>query len=468
MSNKETIGKVIGAYWPEIVGDYLDTLIQAHASFSDDAERSMTNLKESFSEATARDELGVYTVAFDIPTTSIAPIAANGRDSSALYGDGLFSEQLADDAGWTIALPEPLPYKPFITTAVGEDVALIEGVDYVSTGIKTLDLYVSPYTHGFTRGMTVDETGTPVMTLRMVFPMSGDIPGGYVMRYGFYRVPEIARREVFDLIALEGSTRRLLAALSAAIGIKGPTVFDKTDMGGSYTSVLKYWVDGEYAYGLTSGGELIKAPLAYAPSFTHGSALDGGDSMIGLVGVYDRISDSPITGQWFRPERTNGLVVLNDSVPLGNVEDSLGGENGYHPSFNLQIRGSTKDKDYYYRHLADRLATVGKTMADVFPEGAGNPVELLYDGLGRKQPPVLSIENLAATDMTKVSALFKACVDNVPAGSGLIISTSSSMSEIFTPSIEDEVTPFILYDVTDTAPLSKSIGEATSKGTVLS
>ena len=124
--------------------------------------------------------------------------------------------------------------------------------------------------------------------------------------------------------------------------------------------------------------------------------LDAGTSLVTLLGVYDKVSDSSITGLWFKPAGTNGLVVLEHGCRGGlPVADSIGGEQGYQPTFNLQIRGSTEDKDAYYAGLSERLDSYGTSLGTLFDAGTANPMEL-YDGMGRKQPPVIQVINEAA------------------------------------------------------------------------
>jgi len=468
MSNKETIGKILGPYWPELLGDGLNSLLEVHADSADAAEASIARLRAMFGEPTAENTLGLSTRAFDIPTSSISRAIANGSDSSALYGDGAFDSQFADDMGWLVTLPEALYHKPLLVPGMNSELLFLEGVDYVSEDEWTIRIFSDPFTCGFTESLAVDEDGYPATTLKLVFPMSGDNDGGYVKRYGFHRVPEEIRTQVFDLLVNEGSTQRLLSALSAALGVTTPSVFDKADEDGSYTSVLRYWVDGEYAYGWTSGGELIKAPLAYNPTFTHGSTLDAGTSLVTLLGVYDKVSDSSITGLWFKPAGTNGLVVLNTDVAVGSVVDSIGGEQGYQPTFNLQIRGSTEDKDAYYAGLSERLASYGTSLGTLFDAGTANPMELLYDGMGRKQPPVIQVINEAAERLAGTGSLLTACTDSIPSGSGLIVDMALAKQEICVPSIEEELTAFILYDTADTLPMDAMTTETTRQGTVLS
>lgn len=467
MSNKETIGKIFGPYWPELLGDGLDSLLKVHADSADAAEASIARLRAMFGEPVAENTLGLSTRAFDIPSSSISKAVANGSDSSALYGDGTFDSQFSDDMGWIVTLPEALHHKPMLVPEMDSELLFLEGVDYISEDEWTIRIFSDPFTCGFIESLAVDDDGNPTTTLKLVFPMSGGNDGGYVRRYGFYRVPEALRTPVFDLLVNEGSTQRLLSTLSAALGIVTPTVFDKADEDGSYTSVLRYWVDGEYAYGWTSGGELIKAPLVYTPTFTHGSTLDAGTSLVTLLGVYDKVSESSITGLWFKPAGSSGLVVLNADVSIGAEPDSAGGEQGYQPNFNLQIRGSTKDKDAYYAGLEERLAVYGTTLGELFDAGTANPMELLYDGMGRKQPPVIQVINEAAERLSGVGALLSACMENTPSGSGLIVDTALAKQEICVPSIEEELTAFILYDTADTLPMG-AITDTTRQGTVLS
>lgn len=459
-TNRQAIGDLLGPYWEEALKGRLATILAMHSTLADAVEASAGRMAGLVGERSAVDSphLGIHSM--DIPSTAVRRAMATGADSGALHGDGLFRDNWADDLGWVVDLPFPLAHAPLIATGMDMATVLVEGVDYTRPGERRLLMAAHPSTLGFLHSL-MEVDGLPVGTWRMVFPLSSRNGGGYTGRYGFHRVPKEARRQVFDLVAEEGSVSRVLAAVQAVLGVMSPAVFELADGEGSFTKVARFWNDGGMALAWTTGGELIGAPLAMSPTFTHGAILRPATPLTSLVEIADRLTGTAATGLWFRPDGTDGLVLLNSDEPLGATSDSLpGGEVGYTPAYNLQVRGSAKDKDFFYRNLLDRLAEHGKSPQDLF-DTQGNPVGQLFDRLGRKQPPALRLTGQAAAIVGAAGDLLQACVDNTPAGMGLVIDTAVGHADDMGLSMDEALvvfhTPATLVDtvpcgITETTP----------------
>lgn len=464
MDNRILIGKIVGRFWEEVLGEQHGSIIDLHGSTADVVEKATEKLLETFGERAAQDTTNCSHLALDVPSNAIVRTIATGKDASALYGDGLFSEQWADDKSLTITLPVSLDNKPFMANSIGDPSIFIEGIDYDTIDERTIRFYGDLATANFSKHLEVYKQEL-VSMYRMVFPFSGKGRGGYTSRYGFYSVPQEVRSAVFDLIIEEGSISRLLNAIQRAMGIVSPRVFDKEDSDGSYTEVLRFWNDGGSSYGWTSGGELISVPLVLSPSFTHGSTISPSDPITTLVQAEDKISDTDIIGYWFKPEGSEGLVVLNTEESMGAVADSVGGDPNYTPVFNLQIRGCTVDKNSFYTGLLLGLDGIGKAPGDIF-DSEGRPIEQLYDRLGRKQPPAISLINAAARKVGGAGGLLQACMDNIPTGSGLIIDASIQEADIMGLSIGETIVPLQVYILTEEQTIS-NLTETVVQGAII-
>lgn len=436
---RNTISDLIGNYWGEIFQDDLKKILDLHQGYASAAEDTIRRIKATISEPGVEDTLIVTHRAFTVPETVIGRTRASGTDSMALYSDSPLNTHYADELSWTIDVGEPLEYVRQISPFLNSPLVLLPNIDFKIVG-KELVMYKNPY-EVFPRTLTVEDN-KHVYKRSFILEFTGKDDGGYNDRFGFYRTIRKARQALFNLIVQEGSINRVLEALQITIDIIPPTIYEQVDDGGnSYTEVVKFWNTGKYTYALTSGGEIVKVPLALRteesspipePEFDHGSKLYSGEPLTSYIEAKDRITETKIAGLWFKPPGTEGLVVPNSRHRQGNVEDDLPqGEPGYRPRFNLQIRGKTADKDLYYSKLYEALEKAGKTPEEVFLSGSSNPVEQLYDRLDRPQPSAIHITGEAVAAVAGAGDLLQACLDSIPAGSGTVVGLTIEIEDTF-------------------------------------
>lgn len=453
------IEQLIGVVWKKTLQDKIKAFVDIHNISEEEVIWTIDALRASFNQ---RDDIspGVSVKAVEIPITSIKRTPAHGTDADALYGRTSFNQQKADEATWDIELKLPVSEIQFISIDVDKNKLLVNGVDFIQKTATTIVFYKDPIRLGFNTKVKV-ENNEPITHIEMFLIGAYDSTiGSYLDRYSFYSIPKEVKDVVFSMIVEEASENKLVQGLLRLCKAKGPSIFDREDETGKYTMVARLWRDPYTLYAITSAKELIWAPIATEPFFTHASKIYAGESIIGSLEYSDRLSNTNIPGIQIFPRDTEGVVILNTEEALGDVEDTFpSNPEGYKPFYNLQIRGKREDRDKYYSNLEQQLSKYGIVASDVFDD-EGKPTEQLYDNLGRPQPAGISI---SAEYIYNIGEFFSAYIDNTLAGLHAVFNISVDMDDTALLSYDEEVEVFLAYIQEEDFNISIEEGDLTGR-----
>lgn len=442
-SNRAFAAGILGAFWTQTMPDngLVPSVISEAA------------LKAGVSERFLRDFPGWLTATVDgvmrLDRLEVVPVDSASREPASL-GDGYVVGGAvlgapSQSCRWRVKLSETYKEIPLILPSGGGP--LLNGIDYEVDG-AFLVLRENPAALGIPYSME-DVNGIP--TACWLFFLPSCIPGGegVTSNFDFYNAPVSARRALLDMLTQEGSLVRVLRYLEACVGISSPTVYDKTDDNGQYTSLESTWVENGAIHGVTSGGEIVSVPkdaTLVAGYNTEDNRIAPGTPVSGELQAFTRYSDSPGAG-----------LPAGDAF-LPNTETSLTeGETGaIDPSGTFDSR------------LATAAETAGLDVSEELPEGVANPVERVYGLLGRPQPQAVSVRGVALERLSAVPSVMSAVSDSMPAGTLLVIGQEAAVTDEATLSAGDACDVFIVKEFADHAALEVSDMVAVPRGVALS
>lgn len=430
-SNREFSAGILGAFWTQTMPD--NGLVSAVISEN--------VLRENVSERFLRDFPGWLTSTVDgimrMDRIEVIPVDHASREPAAV-GDGYvvggaIADAPSQSCRWRVKLSETYRDIPIVLPAGGHP--LLAGIDYELDGMyivmrenpAALDI---PYSMENVDGMP---------TACWVFFLPSCVPGdeGVTSNFDFYGAPVTARRALLDMLTQEGSLSRILRYLESCAGISSPTVFEKTDDNGPYTSLESTWVENGAIHGVTSGGEVVSVPkgATLAAGYnTEDNRIAPDTPISGELRVFDKYSASPGTG-----------LPAGDAF-LPNAATSLEeGETGA-----IDPSGSFDER------LVDATEAAGLDVAEELPEGVANPVERVYDLLGRPQPQSVSVRGVPLGKLSESPLVLSAVTDSLPAGTLLVIDQETAVSDAASLSVGDSCDVFIVKELSDHAPLGVS------------
>ena len=435
---RDIIDQTLGTFWLTVIKDQqtINAIVDGHAYTYAVHDARLAGLLNWLAEPNASNPVFPVDRTVVVSFTHISRTYATSRDSSALYGDGPIGEQYADAIAWTLELPRAFMRIPIIARYPGDQAPLVEGIDYQLVSPTTLHFYENPYELELPRRLLIEED-VPVWGMVLYLPQCLEQGDAYRNRYGFYKIRESGRTAAFTALVQEGSIRALMDAVQAAVGVICPRNYEQADTTGVFTTVVRCWVSGEYAFAETTAGDLIGTPVVFGQSLAPGVVLRPGDSLVPLeINWYNKMADAPVTGYYLSP------------VFVPNVTSDI--VDGEIPVFG--------DVETFRATLAAALTARETTPAAMFPGPTGNPVTLLYDTFGRKQLPVLYVGNVALGFLSESPELLQLCHDVIPAGTGMITVMEDHVEDTVSTPIAETVTSFILTEHTETT----SAGVATT------
>lgn len=345
---------------------------------------------------------------------------------------------------WLVRMSQTYKDVPFILPKDGD--VLLQGLDYTVDGADIV-FRENPTVLGVPFSMeNIDGTPTACWVLYLPSCIPGD--ENVESNFSFYNAPPEARRALMDMLTQEGSLTRILRYMETCFGIKPPTVFEKRDESGDYTSIESTWVENGGIHGTTSGGEVISVPQG-SPLLSGFNSDDNrltpNSPMSSDVRVYGKYSDGDGAG-----------IPAGDAFIPNKTQTLAAGETGaIDPSGDFDERLSTA------------VTAAGLSMTTELPAGSANPVERIYGLLGRNQPQVVSIKGVALESLSKNPHVLDAVTDSIPAGSLLVISQEESVSDTIDLDIEDSCEAFIVNEISE--PAAMTVGESVNspKGVAL-
>ena len=384
-----------------------------------------------------------------VPLENIQRLVATLSDGLVMGGSGVYMGQPSTTVAWTVDLPFPLLRCPKVAVSPDSGI-LLEGVDYTVQSGSRLLFHTDPSGLGFRPALLMDTDGDPVWACRIFLldciPLGAP---GYDDRWGFYKCPETARRAVFDLLVGEASSSRILAAVEASTGVVAPTVFDQIDDTGPFTWILREDREGDHVVLPTSGGEAAIVPLAIHETHYGDQPWKyrPGQPLTSVVTFVNRLSDSDIPVYRLSTGDYRSVLVPNAELTVGTDApdtDAGGGTLGPHTGFNLQVRGWPSETADFYSRLEAGLEAAGTTMGEVFQEGDHNPMELLFDATGRRQPSVVKVDAGLLGRSWDLGDVGRAIADTLPAGGSVMLSLAASVEESPAFAIAETLEAFIV------------------------
>ena len=444
--NRETAGGTLGAFWNRVFPDngLVKAVVATTARSMGIAEILMREYP-GWLTGRPKDVLRVDRLEV-IPVDKVIPEVFTGNDGF-LINSGVYFGAQAPTARWEVPLSTVYKDIPLIVPIGGKP--LTNGVDYFHKGDK-LFFRANPKALGIEPSIENINGGS---TLAWSFLLAGCTPlvGTPKSNWSFYDIPESARRELMDILTLEATEERLLRFVQACIGVKGPSVFEKSDEIGKYTTLQTTWMEEGRLYGATSGGELITVPKGW--TFENGFDADGnilrpGTQIAKGISIAREYSDG------------EGIGISTDEIFIPN----LNADDAY------WMTGAQVSSTWYgyidpsgamTARLEAALEAQGLSMSEVFPSVlVGNCIKIFHDALGRKQPSTVSLDEKSAAALANVPGAFRAVEDTVPAGSSLLFTQTVEKTEQVTVTVTDTVETFNALDYLDGADINVGVSSA--------
>ena len=438
-SNIRFASGILGAFWTSVFPD--NGLVSSVIHESAESE----NVSETF----LRGFPGWLTATVDgimrVDRLEVVPVDKAVREMAEVDDGhsvgGTAVGMPSNSCRWLVKLSETYRDIPVVLPKGGSP--LLQGIDYETDGLN-LVMRENPASLGIPFSIeNVD--GMP--TACWVFLLPSCVPDrkGVESNFNFYNAPQETRRALLDMLTQEGSLSRILRYLEACAGMRSPTVFEKSDEQGRYTSLEATWTENGSLHGVTSGGEILSA--AGSPMM---AGYDGNDNRIGLDTPVSR--DIRIFAKYSESDGA-GLPAGNAFVP--NTEKTLAaGETGV-----VDPTGT------FDRRMAAAIRSAGLTVNTELPAGTANPVERVYDVLGRPQPQAVSISGKAATTLSANPSVLNAVYDSIPAGSRVVLAQDTEVSDDAPLTVTDTCELFKaiqadengVFSITDNASPSRNI-----------
>ena len=323
-----------------------------------------------------------------------------------LIGHGAYIGAMNGSMRWIIPLNGAYADVPMVIPIGGKP--LLKQADYLFDG-KNLIFREKPSVMGLKSSLE-DIDGLPTAVYNLL--IDGCVPidnGG--SNFDFYKLPDNTRRAMLDLITNEASCNLIIRFVERCVGSMPPTVFEQYDEEGPFTVVTSVWLEEGRTYGITTGGEIIKVPkgfkLAEGMEYTEKLKLHPEESITDGIALYDKAVDSPIIG-----------FKANDAFVLNEVKYTAAGDTG--------VIDPTGD---WTTRLASILTSYGKSINAVFPAATENTISRVFDRLGRKQPAILYLNDVAASKVSEFYDALKILSDTLPAGSLMLVETDTDIAE---------------------------------------
>lgn len=360
-----------------------------------------------------------------------------------MIGHGAYIGAMNGSLRWIIPLKGNYADVPMVIPIGGKP--LLKQADYTFDG-KNLIFREKPSVMGLKPSIE-DIDGLPTAVYNLL--LAGCVPidnGG--SNFDFYKLPSNTRSAMLDLITSEASFNRIIRFAQRCVGSLPPTVFEQYDEEGPFTVVTSVWLEEGRTYGVTTGGEIIKVPkgfnLAEGMEYTEKLKVRPEESITKGVDLFDRASDSPVIGLKVKDAFIQNTVKYDDTGDPGAIDPS----------------GS------WTANLATMLNAYGKSINTVFPSATENTVNRVFDRLGKKQPSILYLSDLAASKISEFYDALEILKDTLPAGSLLFAATDTTLEETHLINASDSVEVFTAIINNDVADLS--VTEKTyTRGTLL-
>ena len=442
-SNIRVASGILGEFWTRVFPNngLVKSVVSTASSSEDTAERLMRVMPGWLTGS--KDGI------MRMDRMEVVPVDRAVKDPGRLgdgfkVGDGYLGEP-SGSCRWLVRLSQPYSDIPVLLPLGGKP--LLENIDYTVDGFD-LVMRENPSVLGVPCGLeNVD--GAPAAS--WVFYLPSCIPGDKDVKsnFDFYNAPPEARRQLMDMLTQEGSLSRVLHFLEACAGIRPPTIFEKKDADGKYTSLEATWLEGGVLYGVTSGGDIVSAPAG--ESLLSGYNKDdnriGEDSPLTKeVQVFDRYSDSDAPGI-----STGEILVPNMKKDLGEGETGVVDPTGK-----------------WTERVMAAASNAGLDVDEILPEeDDANPVERVYRLLGRKQPHAICLSGKAAERLAVLPACLKAVEDSMPAGSLSAVDSTLPETDSVSVSVEDLCEAFIANELNDVCVTGASDAPFVPRRTIL-
>lgn len=442
-SNLKTASGILGAFWTRVFPDngIVSSVMQESAWSETVAEgliRSVPAWLSGKADGIMRmDRLEVVPV--DRACSDIVHM-----DSGFIVG-GAAVDAPSPSLKWRVKLSRDYTSVPLAIPFGGSP--MICGVDYELEG-RYLILRENPAALGIPSSVE-DVDGQPALSWSLLLPACVPDGEGVHSNFDFYGLPPSVRESLMDMLTQEATLVRILRFLENCVGVKGPTIFEKNDENGAYTSLEATWIEEDTLYGVTSGGEIVSTPVG--ESLLSGYNKD--DNRIGM--------DSPLTKGvrvYGKYSEGDGVGLASSDVLVPNSEQSVAaGKVGV-----IDPKGGWEDR------FSDALENAGETPSTVLPASASaNPVERLYDAAKRHQPLAACLDGRASGELAGMPGAFDAVKDSLPSGTILILSQNVGLDDSIRMGLDDSCEVFKAVDLTESATLGASDVTAVPKRTVL-
>lgn len=428
-SNLQTASGILGAFWTRVFPDNgLVNSVMGETAWADTVTEGMMRTIPSWLSGKADGVMRVDRLELVPVDKAVREVAQ--ADRGYIVG-GVYADAPSTSGKWKVELSLDYRSVPLIVPMGG--FPLMEGIDYQLDG-RYLIFRENPAALGIPSDMQ-DVSGRPALCWSFLLPACVPDMLDAGSNFDFYDLPAEARESLIDLLTQEGSLSRILRFLESCAGVTPPTIFEKTDALGSYTSLESTWLEGDTLYGATSGGEIISTPAGESLL----SGYNNSDNRIGL--------DSPVTQGiriYEKYSEGDGPGIASGDAFLPNKTVSLdAGETGA-----IDPTGEWEEK------VVQAMEDAGVDPDTALPGGDVNPVERLYKALNRNQPSAISLTGELGRNLSNTVGAFQAVHDSVPAGTLLDITSNVLLEDTVHMEMTDNCEAFRAIIASDNATVS--------------